>query len=85
MAAETVRTAMARIMGVVAIIASAGCDPGATLLPKDQTHRDATTQEDARRAQVALDVTAIIGGMMLAHGLRVALVQSGPYTDPPFR
>ena len=78
MAGEPVRTATAHIMGVVAIIASAGCDPSATLLPKDQTHRDATTQEDALRAQVARDVTAIIGGMMLAHGLRMASVQSEP-------
>ena len=73
MAGKTVRSAMANITGAVAIIASAGCDPGAPLLPKDQSHRDATT-----RAQVELDVKAIIEGMMLAHGLRMASVQSEP-------
>jgi hypothetical protein len=69
---------MAHIMGAVAILASAGCEPGATVLPKDQTHRGTTTQEDLLRAQVALDVTAIIWGMMLVHGVRKASVQSEP-------
>jgi hypothetical protein len=77
MAGETALTALAHIMGIVAIIASAGCDPGATL-PKDEARRGATTREDALRAQVALDVTAIIGGMMLAHGVRMASAQSEP-------
>ena len=77
MAVETLLASVTSIMGIAAVIACAGCDPGVTQ-PKDEARRGATTHEDALRAQVALDVTAIIGGMMLAHGLRVASVQSEP-------
>ena len=77
MAVETLLASMTSIMGIAAVIACAGCDPGVTL-PKDEARRVAPTREDALRAQVSLDVTAIIGGMMLAHGLRVASVQSEP-------
>jgi hypothetical protein len=56
---------MTHIMGVVAVVALAGCDPGATL-PKGTT-----TGEDSLRDRVALDVTAIIEGMMAAHGMRL--------------
>ena len=77
MAVETLLASMTHIMGIAAIITCAGCDPGVTL-PKDEARRGATMREEALRAQVSLDVTAIIGGMMLAHGLRVASVQSEP-------
>ena len=77
MAVETLLASMTHIMGIAAIITCAGCDPGVTL-PKDEARRGATMREEALRAQVALDVTAIIGGMILAHGLRVASVQSEP-------
>ena len=77
MTAETLLASMTHIMGIAAIITCAGCDPGVTL-PKDEARRGAMMREDALRAQVALDVTAIIGGMILAHGLRVASVQSEP-------
>jgi hypothetical protein len=77
MAVETLLASVTSIMGIAAVIACAGCDPGVTL-PKDEASRGAMTREDPLRAQVALDVNAIIGGMMLAHGLRVASVQSEP-------
>ena len=77
MAVETLLASVTSIMGIAAVIACAGCDPGVTL-PKDEARRGATMREEALRAQVALDVTAIIGGMILAHGLRVASVQSEP-------
>ena len=77
MAVETLLASMTHIMGIAAIITCAGCDPGVTL-PKDEARRGATMREEALRAQVALDVTAIIGGMMLAHGVRMASAQSEP-------
>ena len=78
MAVETLLASMTHIMGIAAIITCAGCDPGVTLPKDEEARRGATMREDALRAQVALDVTAIIGGMILAHGLRVASVQSEP-------
>jgi hypothetical protein len=65
MAGETLLVSMTNIMGVVAIVASAGCDPGAAL------PRGTTTGEDSLRDRVAIDVTAIIEGMMAAHGMRL--------------
>jgi hypothetical protein len=70
---------MARIIvGAVAVVASAGCAPGAKLLSNEQTRRDATTWEDALRAQIDLDVAAIIAGMISVHRPRGASLQSEP-------
>jgi hypothetical protein len=66
------------IVGAVAVIASAGCDPGAKLLSNEQTSRGATTWEDALRAQIDRDVAAIIVGMISVHRPRGASQQSEP-------
>ena len=59
-----------------AMVASAGCDPGAKLISNEQSRRDATTWEDAQRAQIDLDVAAIIVGMISVHRPRGASLQS---------
>jgi hypothetical protein len=66
------------IVGAVAVIASTGCDPGVKLLSNEQTLPDATTREDALRAQIDLDVAAIIMGMISVQRPRDASLQSEP-------
>ena len=66
------------IVGAVAVIASAGCDPGAKLLSNEQTYQDAATRENARRMQIDRDVAAIIVGMVSVHRPRSASLQSEP-------
>jgi hypothetical protein len=79
MAGRTVLAPVARIIvGAVAVIVAAGCDPGSKPLANEQTYRDSTTLEDARRMQIDLDVAAIIVGMISVHRPRSASLQSEP-------
>jgi hypothetical protein len=79
MVSGTELTSIVRIMSAIVVITAAGCDPGVTPLSKEDTNREARAQkEDALRAQVALDVSAIVAGIMAAEGLRLAWVRSEP-------
>lgn len=78
MAGGTALTFVARTVGVAAVIASAACGPSVNSLPTNQAREDVVRKEDALRAQVALDVAAILTGIISVHQPRVASVQSAP-------
>jgi hypothetical protein len=59
------------LVGALAVIASAGCDRPVDALGRDHGDSRPMTREDAYRKQLDLDVAAIIGGMMRAHGGQV--------------
>jgi hypothetical protein len=64
-----------RLIGALAVIASAGCDLPVDALGKDHGDNRPMTGEDAYIRQLDLDVAAIIEGMARAHGaLVVALM-----------
>jgi hypothetical protein len=70
------------LIGVLAVIASAGCDLPVDALGKDHGDSRPMTREDAYIRQLDLDVAAIIGGMARAHGAQVVSVDAGTLAAP---
>ena len=59
------------LIGVLAGIASAGCDLPVDALGKDHGDNRRMIGDDANIRQLDLDVAAIIGGMARAHGAQL--------------
>ena len=66
------------LIGVLAIIASAGCNQPVDALRKDDESNPPMTREDVYRRQLDLDVAAIIRGMALVHGAQVVALTPAP-------